>query len=331
MDRRGVEVMLSDALLERLRCPASGEPLRREGDELVSASGKHRYPVYGGRIPLFAEAPESEAAARQQAHYDAIAGAYIENLDYPHTRAYQEEMDRIFLGEVGPGCLGDAAELCCGRGEALGLLEDRIDTGIGVDISLSMLEAAAARLPRRFDLVQGDATRLPLADASLDSVLMVGGIHHVPDRAGLFGEVARILRPGGRFLWREPVSDFWLWRALRAVVYRVSPTLDADHERPLLYRETAPVLESAGLALRTWRTLGFLGFCVLMNSDVLVLNRVFRFVPGIRTLARAAARFDDLCVRLPGMGRCGVQLVGEAVAPASSRPPTASGPPEARS
>jgi len=305
----------SDALLARLRCPESGEPLRREGDDLVTPSGKQRYPVHGGRIPLFAEQPESEAAARQQAHYEGIASAYIENLGYPHTEAYQQEMDRIFLEEVGTGRLGDAAELCCGWGEALGLLEDRIDSGVGVDISVSMLEAAAARLPQRFELLQGDATCLPLEDESLDTVLMFGGIHHVPDRAGLFGEVARILRPGGRFLWREPVSDFWLWRALRAVVYRASPTLDADNERPLLYRETAPVLAAAGLELRTWRTMGFLGFCVLMNSDVLVLNRLFRFVPGIRALARAAAHFDELCVRLPGMGRSGVQLVGEAVKP----------------
>jgi SAM-dependent methyltransferase len=307
--------MFDERMLAKLRCPETGEILRREGDELVTHSGKHRYPIHGGQIPLFAESPESEAAARQQAHYEGIAAAYIENLGYPHTQAYQEEMDRIFLEEVGPERLGAAAELCCGWGEALGLLDDRIDDGLGVDISVSMLEAATTRLPDRFALIQGDATRLPLADASLDTVLMFGGIHHVPDRLGLFREVARILRPGGRFLWREPVSDFWLWRALRSVVYRVSPTLDAESERPLLHRETAPVLEAAGLELRTWRTLGFLGFCLLMNSDVLVANRLLRFLPGIRALARSAARFDELCVRLPGMGRAGVQLVGEAVKP----------------
>jgi hypothetical protein len=127
--------------------------------------------------------------------------------------------------------------------------------------------------------------------------------------------VARILKPGGRFLWREPVSDFWLWRALRAVVYRLSPTLDHATERPLLYDETVPCLEAAGFELRTWRTLGFLGFCVLMNSDVLVANRLLRFVPGIRTLARVAFACDELCLRLPGMGRAGLQLVGEARKP----------------
>jgi SAM-dependent methyltransferase len=173
------------------------------------------------------------------------------------------------------------AEICCGQGEALALLSDRIEAGVGVDISETMLEAAAARLPEsRFALLQADATRLPLADAQFDHVVMLGGIHHVGDRRGLFREVARILRPGGRFVWREPVSDFPLWRALRAVVYRLSPALDHATERPLLRRETEPPLREAGLEPRGWRTCGFLGFCLLMNSDVLVWNRALRFLPG---------------------------------------------------
>ena len=32
---------------QTLRCPATGEPLRRDGDALVSAAGRH-YPIVGG-------------------------------------------------------------------------------------------------------------------------------------------------------------------------------------------------------------------------------------------------------------------------------------------
>jgi hypothetical protein len=56
----------------------------------------------------------------------------------------------------------------------------------------------------------------------------------------LFREVARILKPGGRFYFREPVSDFWPWHMLRRVIYRISPSLDHLTERPLRYDETAP-------------------------------------------------------------------------------------------
>jgi SAM-dependent methyltransferase len=302
---------MREVILETLRCPASGTPLHREGDELVAAGGKHRYPLHAGRIPLFAEAPASRDAARQQHHYDQLAPLYLENLAYPHTEAYAAQLDRIFLEVLGEAPLGRVAELCCGQGEALGLLQDRIDTGVGVDISLAMLEAAAARLPEdRTAVVQGDATCLPLGDEQFDCVFMFGGIHHVADRNGLFREVARILVPGGRFLWREPVSDFPLWRLLRALIYRWSSALDHETERPLLYRETVAPLERAGLSLRSWRTCAFLGFCLLMNSDVLVVNRGLRFVPGIRRLAEWAARFDEWCLHLPGLRRAGLQVVG---------------------
>jgi len=307
---------MREVILESLRCPASGAPLHREGDELVDHGGKHRYPLHAGRIPLFAELPDSRDAARQQRHYDQLAPLYLENLAYPHTEAYAAQLDAIFLEVLGEAPLGRVAELCCGQGEALTLLQDRIDVGVGVDISLAMLEAAAARLPEnRNVLVQGDATGLPLADAQFDHVFMFGGIHHVADRKGLFREVARILKPGGRFLWREPVSDFLPWRLLRALIYRCSSALDHETERPLLYDETAPPLERAGLALRAWRTCGFLGFCLLMNSDVLVVNRPLRFVPGIRRLAAWAARMDEWCIHLPGLSGAGLQVVGCAVKP----------------
>ena len=144
---------------------------------------------------------------------------------------------------------------------------------------------------------------------------MLGGVHHVRDRDALFSEVARVLRPGGRFIYREPVSDFFLWRWARAVIYRLSPSLDHTTERPLLHEETVPVLERAGLVSRRWSTAGFLGFCVFMNSDVLVFNRLFRFIPGIRAITRATANLDDQLVKLPGFARSGLQVVGIAEKP----------------
>ena len=123
------------------------------------------------------------------------------------------------------------------------------------------------------------------------------------------------LLPGGVFIFREPVSDFWLWKSLRALIYRLSPMLDHETERPLLYSETVPVLESAGFTDTTWRTCGFLGFCLFMNSDVLFVNRAFRFVPGIRGITRAFARFDDWCTRRSLLNRAGLQVVGTARKP----------------
>lgn len=307
-------------ILPLLRCPKSGESLRQDGQRLVNQSGDISYEISANGIPLFAEQFCSEEAQIQQRHYDKYADAYATNLQYPHTLEYMSYLDDI-LRDVGVrGSLGKCAELCCGTGEAFALFEDSISTGIGIDVSQSMLDKGKAAFKNsRLHFVQGDATLLPLLDDSFDSVIMLGGIHHVPDRQALFRQVFRILKPGGIFVWREPVNDFWFWKLLRGIVYRLSPALDHETERPLTYDETVPVLEDAGFAVEQWRTCGFLGFCIFMNSDVLVFNRVFRFIPGIRGITRASARFDDWCTSLPGMQRAGLQVVGKAIKPAVAR------------
>jgi len=297
--------------LAKLRCPASGETLERDGDELVTPSGKHRYALHAGVIPMLADERLSAAARRQREHYDALAPLYLANLRATHTEAYAASLDAVLLEALGAGPLGDVAEICCGQADALALVRERVRTGVGVDVSPVMLEAAAARLPE-MTFVQGDATDLPLRDAGFDCVVMSGGVHHVGDRRGLFREVARVLRPGGCFVFREPLDDFLLWRGLRALIYRLSPALDAETERPLRLRETAPPLREAGLALDLWRPCALLGFCIFMNGDVLVANRVFGLVPGIAAVVRASARLDEWLLRLPGVGRAGLQVVGRA-------------------
>jgi len=310
------QALVVDRILPLLSCPRSGEPLHLNGHTLDSESGNNSYRISANGVPLFAEDFCSPEAAVQQQHYDKVAEAYAANLSYPHTQEYMNYLDRVLREEVDDDSLGICAEVCCGTGEAFALFEESIDTGIGVDVSTSMLaKAQQAFSNSRLHFVQGDATLLPLSDNAFDSVIMLGGIHHVPDRQALFQQVFRVLKPGGVFYWREPVSDFWLWRVLRAIVYRLSPMLDHDTERPLTYDETVPVLENAGFLDIRWRTCGFFGFCLFMNSDVLFVNRWFRFIPGIRAITRTFARFDDWCTRRSLLSRAGLQVVGSARKP----------------
>jgi SAM-dependent methyltransferase len=300
-------------ILHLLRCPKTGARLIQQGNRLTTPTGDRTYALSKSGIPLFAEQYCSDDARIQQAHYETIAAAYVENLAYPHTQEYMAFLDRALLTAIGDARLGTVAELCCGSAEAFHLLQGRIQRGIGVDISVSMLEAAMRdHGANHLSFIQGDATRLPLASGAFDTVFMLGGVHHVSDRRALFAEIARILKPDGWFYFREPVSDFALWRWIRAVVYRLSPMLNHETERPLLYDETAPVLSASGLSLRHWTTHGFLGFCLFMNSDVLVFNRLFRFIPGIRAIARLAAQIDAGCLWLPFLRRAGLQVVGAA-------------------
>lgn len=307
---------LPPELLPLLRDPVDGTRLRLEPGALVSDGTSRRFPIAPGGIPLFAEAFRSAEGRVQQEHYDAIAAKYVANLGYPHTETYTAHLDRALLDAVGDRALGTVAEICCGSGEAFKLLGPKIGVGLGVDLSLNMLQAGRRQnAASNLHFVQGDATRLPLADSAFDTVFMLGGIHHVGDRRGLFSEVHRILKPGGRFYFREPLNDFWLWRALRAVIYRLSPTLDHQTERPLRWAETVPVLQAAGFECDLWHPVGFIGFCLFMNSDVLVVNRLFRFVPGIRSIVRASCRLDEALLRLPFLKPAGLQVVGVAVKP----------------
>jgi ubiquinone/menaquinone biosynthesis C-methylase UbiE len=50
---------------------------------------------------------------------------------------------------------------------------------------------------------QGDAQKLPVPEASYDAVINVEASHCYPDFAGFLAEVARVLRPGGHFLYAD--------------------------------------------------------------------------------------------------------------------------------
>ncbi|ONH25765.1 class I SAM-dependent methyltransferase [Pseudofrankia asymbiotica] len=67
---------------------------------------------------------------------------------------------------------------------------------IGIDLSARMLAYAARRVPGR--IVRADASAIPLPDASVDACAAIHVLHLVADTPAVLGDVARVLRPGGR-------------------------------------------------------------------------------------------------------------------------------------
>ncbi|PHS14028.1 MAG: methyltransferase type 11 [Kangiella sp.] len=308
------KVSALEEIIPLLCSPSSHVQLKLVDGTLTDIEHNTHFEINSESIPIFANELSGDAQIQQQ-HYDQIADAYANNLDYPHTKEYLQYLDGVLSDEVGEQSLGICAEICCGTGEAFDLYQSQIETGIGIDISTAMLSYAQKKHPKHLHFIQGDATALPLQSNSFDTVFILGGIHHVPERIALFKEVFRVLKPGGKFIYREPVSDFWLWKFLRAIIYRISPILDHDTEAPLLFAETVPLLDDAGFERGEWKTCGFLGFCVFMNSDVLFFNRLFRFIPGIRAITRWSAKFDSWCLTFNSLKRSGLQVVGSAVKP----------------
>lgn len=81
--------------------------------------------------------------------------------------------------------------------------------GTGTDLSASALavgrtRAASLGLDRLVTLHEADLNEpIPFASGSFDAAMSLDVILHVRDRTGVFREVARILIPGGRFLFTD--------------------------------------------------------------------------------------------------------------------------------
>ena len=110
---------------------------------------------------------------------------------------------------------------------------------IGIDFSGEMLryglvKLRAAGLGDRIRLVRGDATRVPLPDASVDAAAVAFGIRNVVDRDRACREFVRVLKPGGRLAVLEfgnPTTPGWKqlygWYS-RAVLPRIGAMISGD-------------------------------------------------------------------------------------------------------
>jgi SAM-dependent methyltransferase len=166
----------------------------------------------------------SGAVARPSIPFDRIADTYDE------TRGGEERAER-YAGALARHLDPTALTLDVGVGtgivgEALARRGHRI---VGVDIALAMLVMARARLGAR--VAQGDARRLPIADASLHWAISVWVLHVVGDVPGVLAEVARVLAPGGRYVvlpggGQTPEDD--VGRRLRALEQELDPSRRRD-------------------------------------------------------------------------------------------------------
>jgi SAM-dependent methyltransferase len=117
------------------------------------------------------------------------------------TGAYYESMAAV--AEVPAG--GTIMDCPCGAGPALRALGPDAEVRyVAADLSPSMLrrarERAAARSLEGIEFVQADAAELPLEDASADLFLSYWGLHCFRDPKAAIGEIARVLKPGGRLV-----------------------------------------------------------------------------------------------------------------------------------
>jgi demethylmenaquinone methyltransferase/2-methoxy-6-polyprenyl-1,4-benzoquinol methylase len=166
--------------------------------------------------------------------FDAIAGRY-DFLNHLLSAGIDRRWRRRAIASLGLAGRERVLDLCTGTGDlAIAAMRAQPPAArvVGVDFAGAMLaigeqKVGASRLQRAIAFVRGDATRLPVADASVDAVTIAFGIRNVEDMSSACREIRRVLKPRGRLAILEfaipstPVfRQAYLWY-LRQVLPRI--------------------------------------------------------------------------------------------------------------
>ncbi len=205
--------------LELLRCPkCSAGSLVPEADiaDTAMAFGPtrclacgSRFPVHDGMIDFVGERPKLKPL-QQAMELPWVARSWERYVrpavDSVLTRGrLDHDSEYTVLRNLIGSPPGPVVDLGCGAGLVLRRLSRDFKQVpvIGVDMSRPMIEEAMAQVRENAeaaDFVRAEVPEMPFLDSSLGAIVAVGFIHFVEKLDALLSEVARTLKPGGRFV-----------------------------------------------------------------------------------------------------------------------------------
>lgn len=153
-------------------------------------------------------------------------------------------------------------DLGCAGGFMAEALAERGAHVTGIDPAAKAIAAAQAHaqsngLDVRYDVGVGES--LPYADDAFDAVVCVDVLEHVSDLAQVLSEVARVLRPGGMFLFdtinRNPISRLAVITVAENLL-GLLPKGTHDPEMFIKPQELREALEQAGFTVGKFTGLG---------------------------------------------------------------------------
>ncbi len=158
----------------------------------------------------------------------------------PGWRTSNEQLEAMVRSYLTPGAT--VLDLGCGRGGVVELFWRDVKLAAGIDPDEPSL---AERRARGMPVVTGRGEDLPFAGESFDLIVSLWVLEHLRVPGIVFGEVQRVLRPGGHFVFltpnlRNPLLGFnRLGRALPQLQRRLVPRLYGRVEAdtfPVQYR-----------------------------------------------------------------------------------------------
>lgn len=179
-----------------------------------------------------------------RAQFGPAAAAYLASA----THAAGEDLAHV-VAFLDPRPDDRVLDLGCGVGHTLRRVAPLVRRAVGADATEGMLAGARALMSQEgitnVTLVAADAMALPFADGEFDGVTCRLAAHHFADAGRAFAEVARVLRPRGRFVLADnhapddPDLDRW--------VNDLERLRDPSHVREHTVGEWRVLLERAGL------------------------------------------------------------------------------------
>ncbi|HEV7565351.1 MAG TPA: glycosyltransferase [Microbacteriaceae bacterium] len=263
------------------------------GGQAANGPGFHRLAItrVSGEDPRLL-AVAARAAHRSPASFAGQAAGYAASRETEFGFKTQAR----FVREVTKGVPGEVLDVGCGTGALVPALTGASSI-TGIDAEPEMIRAANRLYPGHRWL-QADASAIPFAADTFDTIVSLGLLEYVDDPDAVVRELARVARPGARIVVSVPQTS-----SPNAVAYALFGLLrkgGGDPGTPLSRRRLIRALTRAGLSVESVRATNFF---------------TFPFTALAPTASRRVAQALDRLGTLPLLRKLGAQVIAAARKP----------------